>query len=338
MNGVIAWEPRIGRTNACLAFGINERTWRHYCQDQRGEARERKSRVKEGPPKQHPAKLNAAERQAVLDMLCSPRFCDVGVTEAWATMLDEGTYLCSVRTMHRILAEQDLTGERRQSGSRDKAGRPRVVATAPNQVWCWDITRLKGPSKGVWFYMYVIYDLWSRKIVGWTIDGAETAEVAEELIAMTSGLEGVVQHQLTIHSDRGAQMMSQTLADLYDALGVRRSLSRPRVSNDNPHAEAGFKTMKYRSDWPGSFESVEDAVAHCESFVNWYNDEHHHTGIGLLTPADRHAGRGQSVSAARQATLDEAFGVSPERFPGGRPLAPVVPERVWINPPSFGAG
>ncbi len=333
MNGVIAWEPRIGRTQACRAFGIHERPWRHHCQDQRGDARERKSRAREGPPKPHPAKLTEEEKRKVLDVLCSPRFCDVGVTEAWATLLDENTYLCSPRTMHRILAEQDLTGERRQSGTRDKAGRPRVVATAPNQVWCWDITRLAGPSRGVWFYMYVIYDLWSRKIVGWTIDKAETAEVAENLITVTCGWENVAEHQLTIHSDRGAQMTSQTLADLYDVLGVRRSLSRPRVSNDNPHAEAGFKTMKYRSDWPGSYETIEDAMQHCESFVNWYNHEHHHTGIGLLTPADRHAGRGQAISRARQATLDQAFEEYPERFPGGRPVPPLVPERVWINPP-----
>ncbi len=337
MNGVITWEPRIGVTQACRAFGIAERTWRHHCQSLRGEARERPSRARCGPPKPHPASLTKAEKQVVLDVLCSPRFCDVGVLEAWATLLDEGTYLCSARTMHRVLQEHDLTGERRQSAYRERAGRPRVVATAPNMVWCWDITRLKGPAKGIWFYMYVIYDLWSRKIVGWTIDKTETGEIAKNLITVTAGREQVEQHQLTIHSDRGAQMVSGTLTDLYDSLGVRRSLSRPRVSNDNPHAESGFKTMKYRPDWPGAFDTIEDAFEHCESFVDWYNFEHHHTGIGLLTPADRHAGRGQAVESARQSTLDEAFEAHPERFTYGRPRPPSQPSRVWINPPSVRA-
>jgi len=335
MNAVRLWEPRIGRGRACQAFGISERTWRHHCQHERGESRVRRSRAKHGPPKPHPAKLTPAETQTVIEVLCSPRFCDVGVAEAWATLLDEGVYICSARTMHRVLAERNLTGERRQSPPRDRAARPRVVATAPNQVWVWDISRLAGYGKGLWFYLYVVWDLWSRKIVGWTVDSVETAEVAEHLINVTCEREGIDRFQLIIHSDRGAQMMSSTLTELYDALGVRRSLSRPRVSNDNPHAEAGFKTLKYRSDWPGSFETLDDAKAHCERFVDWYNFDHHHTGIGLVTPADRHAGRSHSIDRARQATLDQAFAEHPERFAYGRPRPPKQPDRVWINPPTI---
>jgi len=275
-----------------------------------------------------------AEKDEVITELCSPRFCDVGVAEAWATLLDEGTYLCSSRTMHRILAEHDLTGERRQSAPRDRAAKPRVVATAPNQVWVWDISRLKGPSKGSWFYLYAVWDLWSRKVVGWTINTVETADIAHRLIDVTCSREGIDRHQLIIHSDRGAQMMSSTLTELYDQLGIRRSLSRPRVSNDNPHAEAGFKTLKYRPDWPGTFETLKEATGHVESFMNWYNNDHHHSGIGLVTPADRHAGRGPAIDTARQTTLDAAYAKHPERFAHGRPTPPKQPDRVWINPPT----
>lgn len=335
MNAVRLWEPRIGRSRACGAFGMSERTWRHYCQAERGELPRRASRATHGPPKPHPAQLTPAEKDAVVEVLCSPRFCDVGVAEAWATLLDEDVFLCSARTMHRVLAERELTGQRRQSAPRDRATKPRVVATAPNQVWVWDISRLRGPAKGMWFYLYVIWDLWSRKIVGWIIDHVETAETAHHLIGVTCEREGVDRFQLIIHSDRGAQMMSGTLTDLYDALGVRRSLSRPRVSDDNPHAEAGFKTLKYRPDWPGSFAAIDDAISHVEAFVDWYNHDHHHTGIGLVTPADRHAGRGTAIDHARQATLDRAYAEHPERFAYGRPTPPKQPDRVWINPPTI---
>ena len=175
-------------------------------------------------------------------------------------------------------------------------------------------------------------DLWSRKAVGWCVDIEETAAVAEKLIATIAAREGVARHQLIVHSDRGAQMTSGTLTDLYDTLGMRRSLSRPRVSNDNPHAEAAFKTLKYRPDWPTTFETLAEVTAHCEQFFGWYNNEHHHSGIGMLTPADRHSGHGQRIDIARQAVLDAAFQAHPERFPNGRPHPPHQPERVWINP------
>jgi len=202
-------------------------------------------------------------------------------------------------------------------------------------VWVWDISRLPGPSKGSWFYLYAVWDLWSRKTVGWCVDTVETAAIAEKLMTVTAAREHVVRHQLTIHSDRGAQMTAGTITELYDQLGIRRSLSRPRVSNDNPHAEAGFKTLKYRPDWPTRFTSIEHAIAHCEQFFDWYNNEHHHTGIGLLTPADRHAGNGTRIAAARQAVLDDAYQHHPERFPNGPPRPPNNPPACGSTPPNY---
>lgn len=330
-----AWVPRVGLEFSCRAFGVAPRTWRHHQQKLRGDLAVRPSRATGQPRRAHPAKLSPAEEQAVLAVLCEPRFVDVGVTEIYASLLDDSTYLCSESTMHRILRENGLAGQRRQRQPGRSHARPRVVATAPNMVWVWDISRLPGPTKGTWFYLYTIWDLWSRKTVGWCIDLEETAAVAEKLITVTARREGVDRHQLIIHSDRGAQMTSGTLTELYDTLGIRRSLSRPRVSNDNPHAEAGFKTLKYRPDWPARFETVDEAIAHCEQFFAWYNDEHHHTGIGLLTPTDRHAGNGTQISQARQLVLDNAYQAHPERFPNGRPHPPHQPARVWINPPAL---
>jgi len=316
---------------ACAAFGVATRTWRHHRQRDTGRLAPRRSRATRLARRAHPAKLSAAEETAVIDVLCSGRFVDVGVAECWATLLDEGVYLCSESTMHRILREHGLAGQRRQRQP-GQHRRPRVVATAPNMVWVWDISRLPGPRRGVWFYLYAIWDLWSRKTVGWCVDTVETAEIAERLITVTCRRERIDRHQLTIHSDRGAQMTAGTISELYDQLGIRRSLSRPRVSNDNPHAEAGFKTLKYRPDWPTRFATIDDAVAHCEGFFDWSNNEHHHTGIGLLTPADRHAGNGRRINTARQTVLDDAHARHPQRFPHGRPTPPRQPARVWINP------
>ena len=270
----------------------------------------------------------------MVELLCSERFSDVGVAEAWATLLDEGVYLCSLRTMHRILTEQGLSGQRRQGTARDRAPKPRLVATAPNMVWCWDISRIPGAGKGQWFYLYTIWDLWSRMAVGWTVSTEETAAVAEQLIDTTVARQKVDRYQLIMHSDRGAQMTAGTITELYDTLGVQRSLSRPRVSNDNPHAEAGFKTLKYKPDWPGSFDTIDDAMAHCQQFFDWYNHDHHHSGIGLVTPAERHAGNGAIIDRERQAVLDTAYEAHPERFPNGPPKPPKQPSRVWINPPT----
>ena len=294
----------------------------------------RPSRATGQPPKPHPAKLTEEEENLVVEYLCSERFCDVGVAEAWATLLDEGIYICSLRTMHRVLKDRGLSGERRQSGGRDRHPKPRVVASAPNMVWCWDITRIPGPSKGTWFYLYSVMDLWSRKVVGWTVADVETDEIAERLMAVTIEREGVVEHQLTIHSDRGAQMTAGNMSNLYDSLGVRRSLSRPRVSNGNPHSEAQFKTLKYRADWPDRFDTIDQVIDHCEDFFAWYNYEHHHSGIGMVTPVERHAGNGDLINRQRQKVLDAAYEAHPIRFPKGRPSPPKQPSLVWINPPT----
>jgi len=328
-----SWIPRVGIECACTSFGVRPRTWRYHRAKRQGELPLRPSRATGQPRRPHPAKLDPDEEHAVLDVVCSDRFADAGVTEIWATLLDEGTYLCSESTMHRILGDHGLAGQRRQREPHNHP-KPRVVATAPNMVWVWDISRLPGPHQGIWFYLYTVWDLWSRKTVGWCIDAAETAQVAHKLIDTTARREGVDRHQLIIHSDRGAQMTSGTLTELYDTLGIRRSLSRPRVSNDNPHAEAGFKTLKYRPDWPVRFATSEQAIAHCETFFAWYNTQHHHSGIGLLTPNDRHAGNGAAIMTARQHVLDTAFDRHPERFPNGRPSPPEQPARVWINPPT----
>lgn len=332
-SAIETWACRVGVETACAAFGVAPRTWRHHRAKLAGVLPVRVSRATGRPRRPHPAKLDPAEEQVVLNLLCSDRFCDAGVTEAYATLLDEGVYHCSASTMHRILRNHGLAGQRRQRQPGNHP-RPRVVATAPNMVWVWDISRLPGPDRGTWFYLYTIWDLWSRKTVGWCIDTTETAEIAEKLISVTARRQNVDRYQLIIHSDRGAQMTSGTLTDLYDTLGIRRSLSRPRVSNDNPHAEAGFKTLKYRPDWPTRFGTLDQATSHCETFFAWYNNEHHHTGIGLLTPADRHAGNGPAVHTARQTVLDTAYHDHPNRFPNGHPQPPRQPTRVWINPPA----
>lgn len=333
---VEAWTPKVGLELACTAFGVAPRTWRHHRAKRAGTLPARPSRQSGEPRRPHPAKLDPIEEAAVLSVLCSERFTDAGIAEVYATLLDEGVYLCSESTMHRILRDHGLSGQRRQRQP-GRHRRPRVVATAPNMVWVWDISRLPGPHQGIWFYLYTIWDLWSRKTVGWCVENTETAAVAEKLITVTARRERVDRHQLVIHSDRGTQMTSGTLTDLYDQLGIRRSLSRPRVSNDNPHAEAGFKTLKYRPDWPTRFASLDHAVAHCEQFFGWYNNEHHHTGIGLLTPNDRHAGNGPAINAARQTVLDNAYQTHRERFPNGHPHPPRQPTRVWINPPALHA-
>jgi len=328
-----AWESRVGRELACRSVGIPPRSFRQRLQRERGELAAQPSRATGLARKPPPSKLSTQEEDQVVEHLCSERFCDVGVAEAWATLLDEGTYICSLRTMHRVLKDRGLSGERRQSGQRGHHPKPRVVASAPNMVWVWDITRIPGPHKGAWFYLYSVMDLWSRMTVGWTVSTEETSEVAEELMKVTARRQGVRRHELIIHSDRGAQMTAGNIAELYDSLGVRRSLSRPRVSNDNPHAEAQFKTLKYRPDWLARFDTVQDVVEHCDKFFGWYNHKHHHSGIGLVTPAQRHAGNGQLVDRLRQEVLDAAFESHPERFPNGRPKPPHQPSLVWINPP-----
>lgn len=275
-----------------------------------------------------------AERAHIKDVLCSDRFVDLAPAQIYATLLDDGIYLCSERTMYRILHEHDLVRERRRGHRRTNHNVPRVHATGPNQVWSWDITRLRGPRPRSWFYLYVVIDIFSRKIVAWSIDAAESDKTARRLIRTAAKREGINPDTLTLHSDRGPQMTGHTIAELLEDLGVTRSLSRPRTSNDNPYSEAQFKTAKYRPDYPDRFDSIDQARSWMRRFARWYNHEHYHSGIGYLHPADVHAGNADAVVAARQQVLDAAYTANPDRFRNQPPQAAQPPAEAWINKPT----
>jgi putative transposase len=269
----------------------------------------------------------------VLDSLHTKRFIDKAPTEAYATLLDEGTYLCSVRTMYRILSEAGEVRERRNQARHPKYQPPELLATASRQVWSWDITKLRGPVKWSYYYLYVILDIFSRYVVGWMIAYRESAALAKRLIAETCDKENIPPGQLTVHSDRGSSMKSKTVAFLLADLGVTKSHSRPYVSDDNPYSESHFKTLKYRPDFPARFGSIQDARSFCREFFPWYNQEHRHSGIGLMAPAMVHYGKAEQVRNQRQAVLALAFDVHPERFVRGVPVPPPLPEAAWINKP-----
>jgi len=258
---------------------------------------------------------------------------DKAPREVYATLLDEGDYLCSVRTMYRILNENKAVRERRDQLKHPNYKKPELLATGPNQVWSWDITKLLGPQKWTYYHLYVILDIYSRYVVGWMLAHRESADLASRLIRQTVENQGAREDQLTIHSDRGPSMASQTVAQLLASLGVVKSHSRPHVSNDNPFSESQFKTMKYRPEFPDRFGGHEDALAHCRAFFKWYNDEHYHTGIGLLTPATLHYGEAPQVIEAREQVLKSAYAKHPERFVQGCPRPQSLPTAVWINPP-----
>jgi putative transposase len=277
--------------------------------------------------------LSEPERQEVLDVLHSEPFSDLPPTQVYPILLEEGRYLCSVRTMYRLLAQQNEVRERRPVASHPVYAKPELLATAPNQVWSWDITKLKGPVTWTYFYLYVILDIFSRYVVGWMVAPRVSAALAKRLIADTCRKQSIAQGQLTIHADRGSSMKSKLVAELLADLGVTKSHSRPSVSNDNPFSESQFKTLKYRPEFPDRFGCVQDARAFCGPFFGWYNTDHHHGGIGFYTPADVHYGRVVVLRARRQAALDAAYQRHPERFVRHRPQASCPPAAVWINPP-----
>jgi putative transposase len=331
-----AWIPRVGTERACRAFGTSARTWRHRRQAAFGRLPERRSRALPAEARRgHPARLDAAERAEIRALLCSERFCDLAPAQVYATLLDEGRYLCSERTMYRILHDHGLVGERRRGHRRRPRAAPRVHASGPNQVWSYDISRLAGPAPRRWFYLYVVLDIFSRKIVAWSIDTIESDRVVKRLIATACRRHGISPDQLTLHSDRGAQMTSTTIAELLETLGVTKSLSRPRTSNDNPYSEAAFKTAKYRPDYPARFADLTEARAWMRRFAHWYNHVHYHSGVAHLHPADVHNGHARDIVAARQAVLDAAWAGRPERFPRGRPTAATPPAEAWINKPAI---
>lgn len=285
-------------------------------------------------PRVAPARaLSEAERDTIRKVLNSEQFQDRAPREVYATLLDEQVYYCSWRTMYRILAEHDEVRERRNQLRHPTYAKPELLATGSNQLWSWDITKLLGPTTWTYYYLYVILDVFSRYVVGWMITEQESAELAEQLIAETCAKQGIAPGQLTIHADRGSAMTSKPVAVLLADLGVIKSHSRPHVSNDNPFSEAQFKTLKYGPTYPGRFGCVADARAWGQAFFDWYNNAHHHTSLGLLTPADVHYGRAAAVLATRQAVLQRAYAAHPERFVKGVPAPAQPPAAVWINPP-----
>ena len=322
--------PRIGTRAACRAAGVAQATW--Y----------RRHRASPAPPRPapvphrdrvQPRALAAAERAAILDALHSARFADLAPEEAWATLLDEGTYLGSVSTYYRVLREAGESRERRRQATHPAAVKPELVATGPNQVYSWDITKLHGPAKWTYYHLYVILDIYSRYAVGWMVATCESAVLAEKLIAATCEKQGITRGQLSLHADRGSSMTSKPVALLLADLGVTQSHSRPHVSNDNPYSEAHFKTLKYRSAFPARFPSIEAARAHCQDFFRWYNNDHRHGGLGLHTAADVHHGHAPAARAARAQVLDAAYLAHPERFVSKPPAPPKLPGTSWINPP-----
>lgn len=280
-----------------------------------------------------PRTLSVDERREVLDVLHSERFVDQAPAEVYATLLDEGVYHCSVRTMYRVLEDAGEVRERRNQARHPHYKAPELLATDPNQVWSWDITKLLGPVKWTYFYLYVILDIFSRYVVGWMIAPHESSALAKRLIAETCEKQNVQPGQLTIHADRGASMKSKPVALMLADLGVTKTHSRPHVSDDNPYSESQFKTLKYRPDFPDRFGSIQDARAFCQGFFAWYNCEHRHGGIGLLTPEMVHYGKAEEVIDQRRIVLASAFEAHPERFVGGLPTPPPLPEAAWINKP-----
>lgn len=283
---------------------------------------------------QSPRRLTDIERQRVLATLTSERFCDQSVRQVWAQLLDEGRYLCSIRTMYRILSENQAVRERRNQLRHPEYQRPELLATGPNQLWSWDITKLKGLRKWNYFYLYVILDVYSRKVVGWLLAKRESSTLAVELIRQSCQREGIGREQLTVHADRGSSMRSKPVAFLLADLGVTKTHSRPYTSNDNPYSEAHFRTLKYQPDFPGRFGSLEDARSFLQDFFPWYNHEHRHSEIGLVTPAQRHSGEDKIVYERRRKVLEAFYKRHPERFVRGIPSPPELPTEAWINKPN----
>jgi putative transposase len=312
---------------ACAALGVS-----------RASVMRQRARLSAPPaiarPRPRPARsLTAPQQDAVLDLLHAPRFADQAPAEIYATLLDEGDYHCSIRTMYRLLNKNHEVRERRAHLRHPVYQKPELLAEGPNQVWSWDITKLKGPAKWSYFYLYVILDIYSRRVVGWCVADSESAVLFKALFDDTITKHDVIPGQLTLHADRGGPMKAKATALLLSDLGVTRSHNRPHVSNDNPFSESHFKTLKYQPRFPKCFGCIEDAKSFCRGFFDWYNQDHHHSGIGLMTPDQVHYGQVDAVHAARQTTLDQAFQRNPERFVKKPPIPPAKPTAAWINPP-----
>ena len=336
MTEAVATLPPASRMTAaaCAALGVS-----------RASAHRRRARLAAPPPiprpRATPARaLTAAQQQAVLDLLHAPEFADQAPAEIYASLLDRGVYHCSIRTLYRLLAQHGEIRERRAQLRHPVYQKPELLAERPNQVWSWVITRLMGPTQWCYFYLYVILDIFSRRVVGWCIADAETASLFRplfhDIIAKPGAKHQVPPGQLTLHADRGGPMKAKATVFLLADLGVTRSHSRPHTSNDNPFSESHFKTLKYQPRFPRRFGCIEDARSFCRRFFDWYNQDHHHTGIGLMTPDQVHYGQADAVHAQRQQTLDRAHRDNPERFVNKTPKPPAKPTAAWINPPPLG--
>jgi putative transposase len=333
MDTVLELAPWTGIRTACELLGV-VRSSLYRLRPILGPVVLAMSGVKERRAKRPPARsLSATERAEVLALLHSPRFQDQSPAAIQTTRLDEGIYDCSIRTMYRLLADRGESRERRDQLTHPAYEKPELLATERNQVWSWDITKMKGPVKWTCFHLYVIMDIFSRYIVGWMVAPRESAELAKRLIADTCAKQNITKDQLTLHADRGSSMKSKPVAFLLADLGVTKTHSRPHVSDDNPYSESQFRTMKYRPGFPQRFGSIQHCRSFCQDFIAWYNHEHRHSGLGLLTPSMVHHGQAELILAERQDVLDAAYLAHPERFVRHPPKPLVLPKEVWINKP-----
>jgi len=327
MNLTVSLAHETGIRAACCALNVSRCDFYRW----------QKPKEKAASRRTSPLALSCNERSEVLDILHEDRFADKAPQEIYATLLDEEKYICSVRTMYRVLEKEGELKERRNQLVHPHYTKPELLAQGPNEVWSWDITKLKGPQKWIYYYLYVILDIFSRYVTGWMVAHRELAVLARKLIEETCRKQSIQPGQLLIHADRGSSMTSKPVAFLMADLGVTRSHSRPSVSNDNTYSESQFKTMKYRPEFPERFGSLEDARRFCQAFFPWYNTEHYHSGLGLMTPEDVHYGRANDIVETRKEVLMAAYEKHPERFKGRMPKPILPPKEVWINKPSLGS-
>ena len=339
MNLIRQYEDELRPTAACDALDVSRATYYRWksapavAEDSANGAAESKS-----PKRQHPRGLSQEESTTVLAALTFERFSDQAPEQVYSALLDERIYLCSPRTMYRVLARNRAVRERRNQLRHPQYVKPELLATGPNQLWSWDITKLKVPGKWTYLYLYVIIDVFSRKVVAWTVAHHESQKLAKSLILDAILENGIDRDQLTIHADRGAVMKAKTVSQLMADLGVEKSHSRPHVSNDNPYSESQFKTLKYHHTFPGVFGCLEDAKSFLAGFFDWYNHQHKHSGIAYLSPDDVHAGRAQNILERRNEILAGAYERHPERFVRKKPIHEILPREVWINKPKFDLG
>jgi len=334
MDGVLALAPTVGIQSACDSLGVVRASFYRQRPVLGPCTRPVEPEPPATPRPTPPRALSDFERARVLDVLHEERFQDCAPAAVQATLLDEGQFLCSTRTMYRILQQAGESRDRREQRIHPPYQKPELLATAPNQLWSWDITKLRGPVKWTYFYLYVALDVFSRYVTGWMVAPRESGELAKRFLEETVRKHDIPSGQLNIHSDRGRPMISKPVAFMLADLGVTKTHSRPYVSDDNPYSESQFRTLKYRPDFPDRFGCLEDARAFGQEFFRWYNEEHRHSGIALLTPAMVQSGQTEAVLAQRQAVLAAAYQAHPERFVRRPPIPLPVPSAVWINKPA----